>query len=153
MSRARKRFGKRSTIAGTLVILFGALSYADSLRCTRSFGFWRLNFFVTPGEVSVVVLKPEFRDPPYFETFQEERIRWGDLPVWPDVLFNGRSELLMLEIPIWILTLPGVAVVWLVRDVARTKGACACGYDLTGNVSKICPECGCVCKRLFDLAR
>jgi len=33
---------------------------------------------------------------------------------------------------------------WFARDrMRRAKGLCRnCGYDLTGNVSGVCPECG-----------
>jgi hypothetical protein len=32
---------------------------------------------------------------------------------------------------------------WRIRRHRRTAGKCArCGYDLTGNVSGVCPECG-----------
>jgi rubrerythrin len=31
----------------------------------------------------------------------------------------------------------------IIRERRAAKGACrVCGYDLTGNVSGICPECG-----------
>jgi hypothetical protein len=56
-------------------------------------------------------------------------------------------------LPRWVgvLLLLGVAVAaiyWLHRPVEivrerRAKGLCVgCGYDLTGNVSGVCPECG-----------
>lgn len=46
--------------------------------------------------------------------------------------------------PAWVpLTLSLVLpVVWGVRRRKAMKGACrACGYDLTGNTSGVCPEC------------
>jgi hypothetical protein len=54
-----------------------------------------------------------------------------------------------LVIPWWeLLTLPAllpclwIALRWL-RPKARSAGRCrACDYDLTGNASGICPECG-----------
>jgi len=50
-----------------------------------------------------------------------------------------------LIVPIWMLFLPaGCFTVWLWRrDRRPPKGHCqACGYNLTGNTSGICPECG-----------
>ena len=43
-----------------------------------------------------------------------------------------------------ILAGPGVALaVWLARRPRPRPGRCAgCGYDLTGNTSGRCPECG-----------
>jgi hypothetical protein len=52
--------------------------------------------------------------------------------------------------PIWSLMLAVVSVwlllwlaSWSVRRRRRVRGLCAaCGYDLTANVSGVCPECG-----------
>jgi hypothetical protein len=50
-------------------------------------------------------------------------------------------------IPTWILALltglPGYMIIrafWKRRRNAR--GCLGCGYDLTGNISGVCPECG-----------
>lgn len=53
-----------------------------------------------------------------------------------------------LSVPTWYLLLPAAG--WLAltliarhRDRRRAASACrSCGYDLTGNVSGVCPECG-----------
>jgi hypothetical protein len=50
-----------------------------------------------------------------------------------------------LTFPLWMpFVLTGVPTGWLWwRDRRRVPaGHCACGYDLTGNVSGRCPECG-----------
>jgi hypothetical protein len=48
-------------------------------------------------------------------------------------------------IPLWCLLAPiavGTAVLWW-SDRRWPSGRCRrCGYDLTGNVSGVCPECG-----------
>src|SRR5439155_5802664 len=44
-----------------------------------------------------------------------------------------------------LLLTPGVAGLWarVRRRTRRAKGLCVrCGYDLRGNVSGVCPECG-----------
>ena len=51
-----------------------------------------------------------------------------------------------IKIPAWfIVLLTAVLPLWWVRGV-RSKpggpGCLACGYDLTGNTSGVCPECG-----------
>ena len=49
-------------------------------------------------------------------------------------------------VPLWIpFVLIGLPTAWLWRrDRRRPRPGCcaACGYDLTGNVSGRCPECG-----------
>jgi hypothetical protein len=49
-------------------------------------------------------------------------------------------------VPFWLLVIvsaaPGLVLLWHHRR-QRAPGSCRrCGYDLTGNVSGICPECG-----------
>ena len=67
---------------------------------------------------------------------------WGVSVRW---LGRPRS-LLYAHIPIWplllLLGLPA-ALLWWSERWPRDEGRCArCGYDLTGNVSGRCPECG-----------
>jgi len=48
-------------------------------------------------------------------------------------------------VPMWCLVAPLAVAIWLTRDRRRRckSGFCLrCGYNLTGNVSGICPECG-----------
>ena len=54
-----------------------------------------------------------------------------------------------VTVPSWLLALvtlllPGAAIVrWLVRRRwAGALGCARCGYNLTGNTSGVCPECG-----------
>ncbi len=59
------------------------------------------------------------------------------------------------QIPLWPLALPALPALWVLsRDTLRAcrkarrrrRGLCLrCGYDLTGNVSGRCPECGTAC--------
>lgn len=52
----------------------------------------------------------------------------------------------MVNLPLWMLLLPTSATSWLFYRRARRKrliGHCPnCEYDLTGNISGVCPECG-----------
>ena len=62
----------------------------------------------------------------------------------PD-LIRSRGGAYGVRVPFWILfamiTIP-TAFLWH-RDRRPPKGHCqTCGYDLTGNVSGVCPECG-----------
>ncbi len=62
----------------------------------------------------------------------------------PRVFFGDPGRVSLLT-PIWLLLIPPgglTTAIWL-RDRRMTPGACRrCGYDLTGNVSGVCPECG-----------
>lgn len=56
----------------------------------------------------------------------------------------SKSGGFVLEIPLWSLLLPSLAIAIAARPRSgRRAGACpACGYDLHGNVTGVCPECG-----------
>jgi hypothetical protein len=78
---------------------------------------------------------------------------WGDvLEIWRDsALVPYRQSFTpgymeCVSLPLWIpFVLIGLPTGWLWwRDRRRVAAGCcaACGYDLTGNVSGRCPECG-----------
>ena len=70
----------------------------------------------------------------------------------PQLRLTGRAALagrfnwtsIDVSIPYWsILAVIGLPTMLAWRlDRRRKPGHCPCGYDLTGNVSDICPECG-----------
>ncbi|MCP4591532.1 MAG: hypothetical protein GY842_12380 [bacterium] len=68
--------------------------------------------------------------------------------VRPPVLLpsvNRRLCYTTMTVPLWIPLLPlSVGTAWLwCRDRKPPPGYCQrCGYDLTGNTSGVCPECG-----------
>ena len=63
---------------------------------------------------------------------------------WPmEFRFGGPRG--VLAAPIWVLLLTiGIPtiVLWRLDRGRALPGHCPCGYDLTGNVSGTCPECG-----------
>ena len=70
-------------------------------------------------------------------------LRFGCL--WPSIAQNpgrGRIVYIPLWLPFVLVAIP-TAILWW-RDRRRIPlGHCQhCGYDLTGNVSGVCPECG-----------
>jgi hypothetical protein len=78
-----------------------------------------------------------------------------DPPVWSPSLgiwharFHGRVSafILPLWIPLALLATPTI-ILWCHDRRRIPSGHCqTCGYDLTGNVSGICPECGTPVKR------
>ena len=67
--------------------------------------------------------------------FVKPELRWNGTPPAPfDLVF-----------PYWLLLLTAIPTAWLWhRDRRRIRPGCClrCGYDLTGNTSGVCPECG-----------
>ncbi len=59
------------------------------------------------------------------------RVKGTEVPLWfPFVIFSAYPAIAFVRGP-------------LRRRRRRKRGECvACGYDLTGNVSGVCPECG-----------
>jgi hypothetical protein len=50
-----------------------------------------------------------------------------------------------MNIPIWSLmfgVLIPTALLWWLDSLRPRPGFCKCGYDLSGNISGVCPECG-----------
>ncbi len=56
-----------------------------------------------------------------------------------------RSTVVAVSFPGWIMiVIAALLLFW--RRKASTDGFCnTCGYDLAGNTSKVCPECGTPC--------
>ncbi len=70
---------------------------------------------------------------------------WCDRGLWP-VWFDLSPFMRAISIPLWMpLAAIGIPTAWLWWRDRRPIGAgrCQnCGYDLTGNISGRCPECG-----------
>ena len=59
----------------------------------------------------------------------------------------GMAQIAMLRVPLWLVGVIPLSVatpLWLRqwRRLRLPAGCCPCGYNLTGNVSGRCPECG-----------
>lgn len=71
------------------------------------------------------------------------RVSFRDLPVLPTAkVFYTHTTCV---VPLWPYVVPILVLSYLLRrfDCKKARDAChACGYNLTGNVSGICPECG-----------
>lgn len=67
---------------------------------------------------------------------------WED-GIWPHFAWNNSNP--MVFVPLWLVLAIAVPLtIWAwVRSRRPPPGCCRkCGYDLTGNVSGRCPECG-----------
>lgn len=69
--------------------------------------------------------------------------QWAIGGAWPDI--SRGAYPVAVTVPLWMLGLPCfvlTARLWW-RDWRRmVPNTCVCGYDLTGNTSGRCPECG-----------
>ena len=64
--------------------------------------------------------------------------------LWP-MIFQPPGRARWLYIPLWLpflIVMIPTAFLWLSDRRRPIPGHCRCGYDLTGNVSGTCPECG-----------
>ncbi len=88
------------------------------------------------------------RSPLLIGTRSVAGFRWVDGP-FTDRIYNRGMRCRILMIPMWfvvtaLLAYPAVAFIRgpCRRMIRRWRGLCvACGYDLTGNESGVCPEC------------
>ena len=60
---------------------------------------------------------------------------------WKYIVESTGHRTTPLGIPLTAFGVP-TALLWLLDRPRRAPGACRCGYDLTGNTSGRCPECG-----------
>jgi hypothetical protein len=70
-----------------------------------------------------------------------DRFRLG----YPEVRASLRNNVKYLIIPLWIplVTLAVLTVILWSRARCPPRGCCqTCGYNLTGNTTGVCPECG-----------
>ena len=67
---------------------------------------------------------------------------WMLLPIYVRALWDEGP----IPLPIWVpiaLVGGGLVYLWVLARLHPPLGFCqTCGYDLTGNVSRRCPECG-----------
>jgi len=65
---------------------------------------------------------------------------------WPQ-LYRPEDEFFCISVPVWLILALLAVVLVGARFLRRTpKTHCECGYDLTGNASGRCPECGALLK-------
>jgi len=77
-------------------------------------------------------------DPDGSMTLPADLIHWS----WLKVDADGVGFLLPLWIPFVIFAIPTASLWWIDRRRIPPGHCQRCGYNLTGNVSGLCPECG-----------
>lgn len=136
--------------AGLCVCILILAAWVVSLR-------WRLGFYSTYWEawvgLSLVVVVELARKGQDYYGHGKDGWYWVECRTHGELLYYGlrwpewhQSTSTFIMIPLW-LPLLAVAIptaILFYRDRRRTRlGGCRqCGYDLTGNVSGRCPECG-----------
>ena len=146
-----------------VVLTVGAVASAVAFPLSLRWAFGHRgtggHLVVMNGSVLVVVGNVSYFDstPPPGWFWEVPRGQVFDLPAVPltflprRVLMNSVQSLIwMLDLPLWTVfvvtaTYPTIAFIRgpLRRVRRRRKGLCiACGYDLTGNVTGVCSECG-----------
>ena len=137
--RARK-IGKWSGVVACVLIV---LAWNASVRFDGGYAFQRTYIGLANG---CLVLDTWARGPSGWINLgyrlMPNPTRWTPLFWTPRNRARGGCILwLPLWIPLLLTMIPTTFLCW--RDNRRPPGHCAsCGYNLTGNVSGVCPECG-----------
>lgn len=132
--RSRLVFARRAAMVTCVVLV--ALGCASALSFMWSLTVPRTEVIVGTGDWMVrtsVFLIP----PPVTE-------RRPSSPTAP-MLHYGPREYVEIALPAWLLFAVACPLaVWVIMSRPRNRTGCcvACGYNLTGNVSGRCPECG-----------
>ena len=85
------------------------------------------------------VLDPGAREEPHWRV---SRIENPPCWLWGGVIAYPQAAIIPLWV-VWITALLPTAVLWWLNRSRHREGCCqCCGYNLTGNVSGRCPECG-----------
>jgi hypothetical protein len=152
------RLGRKCRVlkwAGLILLLLIVVAWAVSLRW--AFGWNRLDdsrryhssaiFQIGALYVSHLEYLGEDASGLYWapDNFYPEFLSIPRILLKPDfwfVAYPNWSLVLPLWIPFVLIAIPTAALWW--RDRRRIRPGCCrkCGYNLTGNVSGVCPECG-----------
>jgi len=154
--KSRERFARARTFkwAGLVATCCIALLLLGSLRWTvalRGSSAW---IMVTSGGLSFGML--DWRSSWLPGMYCETCASWDEFAscFWrfglaPTARSDEDLGVMEVTVPLWIpLALVGVPTIWLgrrERRLARVGCCAACGYNLTGNTSGRCPECGKSC--------
>lgn len=139
-----------TTLCALVVTLFAYSS--PWLNGSHAWGLDSINTMITMADGGIGVVRyerpavsPDAKIASFVAASINRMPKWTYKFVWwPETVpFTGGME---VSVPLWMLLglfLVPTAFLWW-RDRTYPKGhCCQCGYDLTGNVSGVCPECGC----------
>ncbi len=157
MKTRGSRFWRAVKWSGTVACAVTVVVWLLSAGFSKSAYRWvsadqRTHLVTYCGRVGVMKIKHSLTVPPsvtergFISSTHRLESRLASLGfVLPTVHANANPTYLRLVIPLWLvlLVLLVPTVVGWKRCRSFSVGHCrACGYDLTGNVSGTCPECG-----------
>jgi hypothetical protein len=151
-----RRSAKRWKVVGSVLALLIVLSWAASLWCMFDAG-WKIYLALQDGQIGLWdAYIPKGQKSTFFVHVEIYDPSVGSWDFWDDPRSYGFTrpkgyfdlgigDKRIVRIPLWmplIVTLiPTAFLFW--RDRRIPPGQCLkCRYDLTGNTSGVCPECG-----------
>jgi hypothetical protein len=143
-----RRVGKWiGTLAGLLILL---TALAGLKWHNVSFGNQGRFLTAAGGAVELVWSAARGRNPRFMvgkphASWQAVFALWSSYALWPHN-YRSSSGTVIVSVPLWILFLLAsapTALLWYLDRRRFPPGHCErCGYDLTGNTSGRCSECG-----------
>lgn len=141
------RYRKLRRLSFTATVLSGALFLTT---CIFHFGFSGkgIEVYSLRGCIAFAPRTTRPGQGPYLWTVPD--MWFGTLDsyakmIWQPSMVTRASVLWAVVIPLWIPTTVSLVASWVFRRNARvpSPGHCKkCDYDLNGNESAVCPECG-----------
>lgn len=159
-----------TSVAGTACLVVGAISLWKAMEYAPSHRpFWGVvavdfDLIITHFWINIPGIPAEHEVLYHNEWWAEREVEWesaGRFSRWQHwelrkvrpmggVGGTGKTISTWIDVPLWplggaLLVYPGIAFIRgaLRRSRAAGAGVCRkCGYDLTGNTSGVCPECG-----------
>lgn len=129
------------------VFAASVLAWAGSVACYVLVGngqSWAL--VLNNGSLSAVVRVGPSRAKWDYPKFRAHLVPFAFGPASPHIEAFPLLGMMYVRIPLWYGVLGSTAaMLYAVRRRTRSAVNCVCGYDLTGNVSGRCPECGSPC--------
>lgn len=135
-------------IGASACLFLGVISVTSALWCIGiQSGAWVTT--IQNGQITAWRARGRnWEQPPIYiipmeRSWQEGSEAWTSYWAWPKWDIDGYN--IRVVVPLWVLwILLGVptAFLWCAGRRRACPGRCRCGYDLFGNTSGRCPECG-----------
>jgi hypothetical protein len=140
------------TGACALILAIWALSYSQKARTRKALGQWYVTTY--QGDAGVFWWRPPPPLPPDCPISQSGdhefiaeilcELTFAGSERWPPTIVSdtwGYGVVFSVWVVAALLGVP-TAALWIIDRRRVPPGHCPCGYNLTGNVSGVCPECG-----------